>query len=226
MFKLWYTLLVEKENEQFDIVIRIIANIEGGSPELDQVLAQCHDICDRIDNAEVDHAKKAGVTDSQELSKKRHGLHDSFASELQVAKFFVVASKLLTNEVVGCMAMDVKTSRDETYKLVRIVATVVDPSMHGRGISPEMFNYLEKHLKGVEYIESYIRNDNEKSLKSRENMGFVKGPVLGRSVLHRMIKEVDIEKAVTDWEDAHPALVTINPKKEKTPKDLELLVSV
>jgi len=179
------------ENTAFDISLRIIEG-KRGDPELEEVLAQCRAICD-------------------ELAKEDENLKVLRASFAPVAAdFFVVAQK--DREVVGAMA--IQLVYDDAMS---IFATIAPPNLHGRGISAEMFKYLESHAKGYDEVFSIIHKSNLKSRASRLSMGFksYEDPDLIDSFDYDgYFKKIDPEKATKHWRDAEPATATIYTREE------------
>jgi len=179
--------------QQFDITLRIMAR-EPGNLELESLLAQCRAIC-------------------QDMEKDAGGswvLPEYFSSDDDETDFFVFAQS--RQKVVGAMANTVFRYKSTDRPSLHIQATVVRPELQKRGISAEMFKYLEQHLKGFDRVTSMIDHGNSISQLSRFAMGFETDAYQNSEIIRTLFKVVDPKKTVKTWHEARPATATIYRK--------------
>ena len=170
---------------------------DGKNSELKKLLVQCTNVCDEISN-------ENGIR-----------LREDFIPTFKRSDvdFYVMATELETGEVVGSMAMN------EENSVMSIESTIVKPSMQGRGISRQMFRYLEEHLAGFEGVCSHIAKSNKESIHSRIAMGFKN---VDGSASSEFFKPADKTQTTKRWQDAQPKTVKMTPRTEKSISEIDI----
>jgi len=181
-------------NELFDVVLQIHQN-NTEDKEFLKMLAECVVICDEI-----------------QQTNNPQKLNSSFQPKPGAKNDYLIAIEPQSNKVIGAMNLLRRPSIDT----IHISATIVSPEFQGRGISQQMFKYLENHAKLYKEFTSVVHTSNTQSLDSRLVMGFkVRGVVATTGDRNnRLYKPVDDSHAIKTFEESQPEAVTIFPKKK------------